>query len=517
MKNFFYILLFILFSWWIYLRIYGLWSPSFWIDEWYSSIVSYYTYLNNFEPFIESWRYYFHQFFFTISQVLSFSFFWINDFSARLPSVLFSILSMLLWVIFSYELFKDNKYKYLWTLFVSFLLFFSNWKIIWAREARFYELLSLLFLLWVYFIFKFDLTKNKKYFLGFTIISWIWSIFHPFLLSFFILWFFYIFYIFILDYLENKNLKNLISNNYHYIIFILIWFLLYFWVNNLFWYISNWSLNFWNSIPKLNDLSNELKSSYEGLYLSMLFKELWLFFPIFLLGNAYFIYIKKYSYFIIFFWIFFVNFYFISQKWIMLHSRYLYHLFSIIIIIWAYIYFLLISFIYDKYIKFRNIFFKTIFLFISISCLFLFNFSIFPKSTYYIDSTSPKPNFKAAYSFIKNNFNENKIISGFPHICFWYNLENKDICEYSFRVDLTWIPWTKEKLKEETNHNYTNTPYINNISQINNQIFVIDDLTFRMLVDVDILEYVIKNCDKIFEDLWDWNKYNSIQVYKCNI
>jgi hypothetical protein len=38
-------------------------------------------------------------------------------------------------------------------------------------------------------------------------------------------------------------------------------------------------------------------------------------------------------------------------------------------------------------------------------CIFTFKFTFLPQKFYYIDDTSPKPNFKMAYDFLKNKEN----------------------------------------------------------------------------------------------------------------
>gem|GEM_PF-7117158 len=78
----------------------------------------------------------------------------------------------------------------------------------------------------------------------------------------------------------------------------------------------------------------------------------------------------------------------------MFHSRYMLHLYPIIIMVGTYFFYIIInSFFYEK-----NNIKKLLYIFLSMFLLFkiftTYNFTIIPKKNYYIDSTSPQPNFK---------------------------------------------------------------------------------------------------------------------------
>gem|GEM_PF-2383032 len=59
----------------------------------------------------------------------------------------------------SYNLFKDKKQA----IFVTLIFSFLTWEIIWARQARFYTLLQLIFSLNLYFIIKTVQNFSFKY------------------------------------------------------------------------------------------------------------------------------------------------------------------------------------------------------------------------------------------------------------------------------------------------------------------------------------------------------------------
>ena len=66
---------------------------------------------------------------------------------------------------------------------MMFLFVFSTWQIIWTREARFYELLSFLYLLNVYFLWRYFVKNDKNIFVYFVVVLFLSIIFHPFFLS----------------------------------------------------------------------------------------------------------------------------------------------------------------------------------------------------------------------------------------------------------------------------------------------------------------------------------------------
>ncbi|MBS8121809.1 glycosyltransferase family 39 protein [Candidatus Vampirococcus lugosii] len=518
-KKYYFILIGLFFLWGIFLRFYNLGGASFWIDEGYSSITSYYSLQNNFLPLLQSGRYDFSQYFFTLSQNLSFSIFGYSDLSARIPSFVFGILLMILSTLFAYELLKGHKYKYIGVLFISFLSYFSTWQIIWSREARFYELLALILLFGVYLLYKFEISKKGIYFLIFSIIAGIGSIYHPFLLSLFAIGGIYLIYFFVSKFIMSNYDKTIIKKNLKYIFMIFGGFLFYLSITSLFKYITNGGVDIGNIVPNTFDLPQNLKENYINFYNNLLLEELGILHIFFIFGSFYLAYIRKYFYLIIFLGTFLINFFVISQKGIMLHSRYMYHIFSIITIFGSYIFFIFISYLYDKSIGFKNKIYKILLyifiIFLNFSLFYSFNINLLPKNVYYIDYTSPKPNFKSAYNFAKNNYPNTKIISGMPQLCVWYNIENKNICQYSMRVNLTGKKSANERLIQETNHNYTAIPYINNISQIGNNLFILDDLSLRMSINKEIIDYVLNNCNKIFEDIGNEKKYNYIGVWKC--
>jgi hypothetical protein len=520
-KYFYYILLFSIFWYGIFLRFYDLWTPSFWIDEWYSSIVSYYAYINNFSPLTPFWNYDFSQYFFTFFQSLSFSLFWVSDFSSRLPSAIFSIFSLIIVYFFSRDLLKDNKYIDYWVLFITFLFTFSSWQIIWSREARFYELLSFFYIFSIWSLYRYITLKKLKYFFLFSFLVFLWLIFHPFCFALLLVWYIMIIYevcesIFINIYLQKRYKKTLWlskKNQTQLIAFlsISVAFLWYVFVDYMIRSYTSHSVNLSSTLPTIFDLPEDIKKWYIKFYLQSIFSHEGVIFITFIVSIFYFSYSLKSREFILFWLLFFINYYTITQKWFMAHTRYMFHLYGIMTILWWYI-----LFIFSTY--FDKIYYRILIVFLAIiSVFYTFWLTFIPKQIYYIDYTSPKPNFKWAYDYISHQINP-KIVSWFPHLCAWYNLSNSWVCKYALKVNITWDKSYEDKLKIENRISYTNTPYLEKIDDLwwEEYYFVIDDLTMRNWLNREVINYVLAKCTKVYSDLWDNNYYDYIWVYKCN-
>lgn len=505
---------------WIFLRYYDLWLNSMWIDEWYSSIVSYYAYQNDFVPFLPSGRYDFSQYIFTLFQSISFDIFWYSDFSSRIVSFFFWIFTLILVIIFSNNFLQEHKYKNYGVIFITALFTFSTWQIIWSREARFYELLGFIYLTSIYTLWKYCQKYEYKYLLLFCFITLLWIIFHPFCFALLGIGFFIILYKIYEEYLVSKNLKNTFLQNYKWIIIFFIIIIIHLIVANIFKYISVWVMNIWNPFPTFFETSQDIKKWYTLFYIQNLWSELWVLFIAYIFWIIYFLFTKKIRECIIFWLIFVINFYIITQKWFMAHSRYMFHLYSIITIIGWYFIFLFSSYYIDIIIQSKNkikkilSFILMILLWLSIT--FTFQYTFFPKKIYYIDATSPKPDFKSTYELLKDK-KDMKIISWFPHMCFLYNVKNTWICEYALKVNLTGSTETLENIQSATNNDYTNTPYLNNLHNIDvtKYYFVLDDLTIKNAVHKDIIQNIKSNCNLIYSNKWNYEIENFIWIWKC--
>lgn len=507
-KYIYYIILSIIFIFWIYFRVFDLATPSLWIDEWYSSIVSYYASINHFIPYLPTWEYDFSQYLFTIFQSLSFSTFWINDLSARIPSLIFWVLNIVLLYLFTTEIFKDHKHKYTWVIFTMILFTFSTWQIVWSREARFYELLSFIYLSNIFLLWKYLLTNKLKYYILFLLWLLIWIIFHPFCYWLIIISILILSYKYYLD--RNKEIYKLLSW-----VLIVIWlYLIYSFTIK---YFTLWVLDVSKTIPVVNYSKDYHFWRLLSFYLDSIYYQLWIIFIFYIFWVLKFLYKKQFVEFILFWLVVFINIVIISA-WFMAHTRYMFHIYWIITLIWWYTlfdFYIYLIWLY-KY-KFKKSVSWLMFVVVLISLFETYMLTISPQSIYDIDFTSPKPNFKWAYEYLNKLDNKWLIVSWFPQMCYWYNLDNKEKCKYGLRVDLVWTKSAKESVISRENDNYTNIELINDLNDIqkNNYYFVLDDLTITSAINKELVKDITENCDKIYEDKWDDNDYNYIWVWKC--
>lgn len=507
-KIFFLLIIVLLLMYGIFLRWYALGSGSFWIDEWYSSFIAYQMLQNNFIPMLWDGTLVFWQYFFHFLQSISFYFFWTSDFSARLVSALFGILYIIIFFIFSYHISQNFRYKKIWFLFLISLFLFSTWQIIWAREARFYEMLSFLFFITYFFLYQYLQTYKNVYLLWFWIFCLFWVIFHQFFMIFFLLSCMMIFFF------DKKKV------HYKYtflwtVFFIGVWYTL---VQFLFHYLQSGNLATASIVPNINYLQEYNFFEYFFYYIGFLYEQLWIIFLFFIWGIFYFLFHNKEKEALLFWGWILGSIIFISF-WFFAHSRYVFHLFWIILLIWWYSLFLFCEYILTHYsYKWKKVILFSVFIFLWFFLVTTYKTTLIPYKFFYIDFTSPKPNFKSTYAFISQHLPDYRIISWFPHLCVWYNQNNSEICQYALRVDLIWHHKVHERILQKTHEQYTHIEYIKNIQYIDmkKHIFVIDDLTLKNAIDKQMIQYIKEKCILYYRDIWNAKEENFIWVWKCD-
>ncbi len=487
-KNFFKKYYFHIFIWIVFysvfLRFYNLGVQSFWIDEWFSSYISMEFFNKNIES-LELW-YFLHN----ISQVFSFYLFWVSDFSARFPSLIFSAINIVFIYLISINLFKDKK----WAIFATFLFCFLYWEITWARQARFYSLLQLLFSVNTYLIIKI-INNFKIIYLNISIIFlYIWILFHPFLYAsvvVFLLWISYKIF------LERKNLKKFNFKKYlstFFIIFFISSFEFYKYLN----------IEKTIHIPWTTSLSEDIVKWYISAYIRHFIEHLGILYYINIFSFFLLWYKKDFKSLIVLAFPFLFIFYIISQKWYLFHTRYVLILYPLILVLSSYFIFYIYDILKEKY-KILSISYIFILFFI---ILFSAKFSFLPKTNYQIDFTSPQPNFKWAYKILEKN---SKVISGFPMLCKWY-FQDKWTCVYSLAIDYVWDKNKHKKILDRWKDNYTNIAYLwdlDNLKASEKYYFVIDNLSINWIINKEILKNIIKNWKIIFDS---WKNYNNIKI-----
>ena len=518
-----YIILGVIFIYSIFLKFYFLWEQSFWIDEGFSSYISQQFFESNID--FTKPEYLLHNF----SQIISFNIFWISDFSARFFSVIFSIINTIFIYLISIKLFKNKKQAIVSTLIFSFL----TWEIIWARQARFYSLLQLIFTINLYLNISIvkqylDNTKNNKkikknnisflknnYLNFFIIISYIWILFHPFLYSNLVIFWVSIFYVILnkislstegfspLKYFKQKSVKQKAKALFWYIwkkYFTLI-ILLIILIIEIIKYINNlWNIWIWIS----KTLPEEFINNYINNYNNHLFLELGILYFLFIVSLFIFAIKRKFVELIFLWFSFFFIFYIISQKWFLFHTRYILILYPLIIVWASYSIFYFYNLVKNNILKY--IYLIIVFILILITAKFTF----LPEKEYNIDYTSPQPNFKEAYNIIPN---KSKIISWFPMMCEWY-FWNKWECIYHLPVDYVWSPKSIKNTLDRWKDNYTKLPYLLNLNQLKKwkkYYFVLDDLSLKRTINKKLIKNIFNNWKIIFDN---WKKYNNIKVIK---
>lgn len=198
----------------------------------------------------------------------------------------------------------------------------------------------------------------------------------------------------------------------------------------------------------------------------------------------------------------------------------MFHIYSIITLVWGYSLFIAFDYlIYNYSFKFKKVLILILFIIVWFWIYKTYNITLIPQRYYYIDYTSPKPNFKMAYDYLEKNHSEAKIVSWFPHICYWYNLKNTEKCKYSIRINLIWNKNIDKKLKKEQNESYTNVAFIDNlkdITNLKNYYFIIDDLTFKNALNKALINDIIKKCSMIYKDVWNYETSSFIWIWRCN-
>ncbi len=138
------------------LRISDLGANSLWLDESISSIAAL-AFLEKGIPVLPSGLFYGRGLLNTFLIASSFAIFGINEFAARLPSVLFGVLTILI-VYFIASRFGNKRIG----IIAALLITFSVWEIAWSRQARMYQQLQFFYILSLYLFYEFTRTKSLK-------------------------------------------------------------------------------------------------------------------------------------------------------------------------------------------------------------------------------------------------------------------------------------------------------------------------------------------------------------------
>jgi len=151
---------------------------------------------------------------------------------------------------------------------------------------------------------------------------------------------------------------------------------------------------------------------------------------------------------------------------------------------------------------------------VSIDFLSVQSMNINPTKKYYLEQSTPQPNFQQAYEYIKYNIGEDDvIISPYPYMDLIFLDKFDYVLPISYTGDVDDVPV----------HNgidfYTGAPEIVDILKIqeinkNNNIYFIFDNMGYSRVDRDILKYIELHAEDVYVD--EKNKTRSIIIFKMS-
>ena len=139
------------------IRIYDLGIQSFWLDEAISSTAAV-AFLETGTPTFPSGLVYSRAILNTFLITLSFKIFGVTEFAARLPSVLFGTLTILLVYLMGSK-WGNRRIG----LIAAVLVTFSVWEIAWSRQARMYQQLQFFYILSLYLFYEYTRYKDPKW------------------------------------------------------------------------------------------------------------------------------------------------------------------------------------------------------------------------------------------------------------------------------------------------------------------------------------------------------------------
>ncbi len=368
-----------------FLRFYGLGEQSFWLDEAITTNAAK-ALIETGTPTFDSGHVYNQRILNTFLIGLSMQFFGFNEMAARIPAVLFGLLTILI-VYFFVKSISNEKLALMSGFFVTFVTLFIGW----SRQARMYQQLQFFYLASLFLFYKYTETKKPEY-LILTILSTIAAIFsHEFAYLLLIIYAFYFVIIKGIEWHKKRRLK--LELKPVLIAGILLAGLFFLGLNQAIEYV----------------LQNRV--NYFWIYLNYLHNEFFVFFYLSLTGMVIALREKiKTSLMVL---AFIIPFVVLSSSVLLLHFRYLFFILPLMFVFSAYSIFYFYELLKNKFdLKIAKIFGIIVFVLI----VFASNaFTFVPQNEYYLDRFSPQPDFKKAYSFLEEN-NAQIVIDSWPAV-----------------------------------------------------------------------------------------------------
>lgn len=456
--------------WGFILRIYELGYQSLWYDEGYS-INAALQMLERGLPILPSGHFYSTAILNTSFIASSMGLFGSSEFAARLPAVLFGVLTIPLTFYFVKRLI-DKKVA----LITAFLVTFFVLEIVWSRQARMYQQLQFFYLLSLFLFYEFTQKGTNRY-LILTIISTICTVLsHSFGFSLVIVFFVYL----LLTNITNTKkylTKEFILNKKFIITFLCGVALLV---------LAEVAFGVFTSIlsTRINYFPDYM------LYLMHIF-------PIILylaLVGVIILLRKDYKTSLLLILAAIVPFYFICFHVQLLGYRYLYFILPLFFIFFALAIDYLTSMISLKRLRFI-LSWMPIIVILGLT-VYSQSFNFVPQSIYY-ESMAPQPDFRHAYTFVNQNIEEGEIvIDTWPALGTYYLKSYPDYW-LSFDIAGTMVDYCVGE--DKSRELYTNTLCIKNLEMLKNVMeenpsgwLVIDSLAISRL-PYYIIEYIEDN------------------------
>jgi len=229
---------------------------------------------------------------------------------------------------------------------------------------------------------------------------------------------------------------------------------------------------------------------YSLKYIEFLLRQLGLFLPLSAVGLFMLILQKKWRYIIAIAVSAVVYFLLISFRNSLFHFRYILPIVPFITIFIAYV-FEFVAYILDslfKRLKKYHIGTSVTAVLLILAVIFIGNFSFLPKGEYYLGYTAPQPDWKAGYEWIKNDADNEEIVTISTHPVFHDIYLGKEIGKkYFLSFSLSGLPNASRKKSI-----YANSEVVDDFGELKEikGYLVLDEFSFRMLDNKAIKDYL---------------------------
>ncbi len=442
-----------------YLRIYDLGYQSLWIDESYS-ITAALGMIEHLIPYMPSGVVYSRGILNTGLIALSMRLFGVSEFSARLPSVLFGTMTILLVYVFFRKVFGEKI-----ALASAFLVTFSVVEIAWSRQARMYQQLQFFYILSLYLFYRYVHSKEIK-FLALAVASVFCAMFtHVLGVSLLLVIPLYYFLVNI-EMVKNFNKfsKEIIVSGVIFLAGLLF------------------SQFFFNALTHVM----AVRVDYSETYIAYLIT----FFPVIFYLSVLGVLIslrQDWKNSLLLGLGFFIPLYFVFFHEKLVGFRYVFVMLPIMFVFFAKMA------EYVAGIIAKNKIFQSLAIIAMIALVSLTpSFNFFPEKEYYLEPRAPQPDFKSIYGYLKENLEEGDVlVDSYPEIASWYGFDP----DYWLAFSISGLPVSDWVVDRE--YVYAHVPAVEDLDELKGIYFnnprgwvVIDSLSRSRLPEgyVDFLD-----------------------------